>query len=368
MNVKKVSDEACIIQMPAELIDQDEQPAVTACAPQKTGQMRNVILDFGPITKMNGLGASMLVKLDALTRYRGQLLYACRLSDAHHKVMAVTGLHQRFQIYEKIEDALIACGIPADKIELPALALQLEPLDNDTWAKPVTRLKTPEFPPEAWNRNINGRLPVGPVNGFGQLWQKVYQLKISDPAIGPEQAIEEMKEDFPSLQPSNNRFYPSPAGIQPGEIVAIDSSTPGGPVSTGVLVLYADDLSFTFITPQGHPESGWVTFSASRNGENTIVQILGLARANDPVYEAAFRAIGSKIQVKIWTHVLTSLAARLGVPAAITVEPTIVDRKVQWSEAKNTWYNAQIRTLLYAPFRLLGWPRRRRIQRGAYAG
>ncbi len=364
MNIQKISDNACIIEMPAELIDHDEQPAVTACAPQKTGQLQNVILDFGPVTKMNGLGASMLVKLDALIRYRGQRLYACRLSDAHHKVLVVTGLHQRFQIYEKIEDALAACGIPTDKIELPAFALQLEPLENDTWAKPVTRLKTPQFPPDAWNRNVNGRLAVGPVNGFGKLWQKVYRLQISDISITPEHAILAMKENFPSFQPGNNRFYPSPDGIRPGEIVAIDSSTPGGPVSTGVMVLYADDLSFTFITPQGHPESGWVTFSASRSGDHTIVQILGLARANDPVYEAAFRAIGSKIQIQIWTHVLTSLAAHLGVPAEITVEPNLIDRHLQWSEMSNLWYNAQIRTLLYAPIRGLGLVLRKRHQLG----
>jgi len=118
-------------------------------------------------------------------------------------------------------------------------------------------------------------------------------------------------------------------------------------------------LSFTFITPQGHPESGWVTFSAFSSGNQTVVQILGLARASDPIYEAAFRAVGSKMQIKIWTHVLTSLAEHLSVPASITVEPTLVDRNLQWSELGNLWYNAQIRTLLYAPVRLLTSPSRR---------
>ena len=44
---------------------------------------------------------------------------------------------------------------------------------------------------------------------------------------------------------------------------------PGAPVklSTGVLVLYADDESFTFMTPEGHTLSAWITFSARRDGD-----------------------------------------------------------------------------------------------------
>ena len=34
------------------------------------------------------------------------------------------------------------------------------------------------------------------------------------------------------------------------------------PLSTGVMVLYADEESFTFMTPQGHVFAGWITFSA----------------------------------------------------------------------------------------------------------
>jgi hypothetical protein len=120
------------------------------------------------------------------------------------------------------------------------------------------------------------------------------------------------------------------------------------------MVLYADDVSFTFITPQGHPESGWVTFSAFRSGENLVAQILGLARANDPVYEAAFRAVGSKMQIRIWTHVLESLAKHLGVPAEVSVEALCIDGGVRWEQSGNLWYNAQIRTILSAPVWWIG--------------
>ena len=103
-----------------------------------------------------------------------------------------------------------------------------------------------------------------------------------------------------------------------------------------------------------------MTFSAYEEDNRVIVQILGLARANDPVYEAAFRAVGSKMQIKIWTHVLTSLATHLKVPPDITVEPTCVDTKMRWSDFGNVWYNAQIRTLVNMPFHILGKPFRHR--------
>jgi hypothetical protein len=185
------------------------------------------------------------------------------------------------------------------------------------------------------------------------LWQKIFRLYIKGSTVSPEQAVAALKQNFPSFQPSFNRFYPSLAGIKPGEIVLIDSMTPGGPVSTGVLVIYADEQSFTFACPQGHPESGFVTFSGHKENSDTIIQILGLARANDPLYEAAFRFIGSKVQRRIWTHVLSSLAAYLGEPARIAVAAKCLDTGLRWSQARNLWYNAQIRTMIKEPLFIL---------------
>ena len=44
----------------------------------------------------------------------------------------------------------------------------------------------------------------------------------------------------------------------------LDVDLPGRvKLSTGVMVLYADDESFTLMTPQGHMFAGWITFSAT---------------------------------------------------------------------------------------------------------
>jgi hypothetical protein len=205
------------------------------------------------------------------------------------------------------------------------------------------------MPPRAINMNMKGKAVVGPVDGFGALWQKTYRLPVARQDVSPEDVVTIIKQSFPRLQPRYNRFYPGKKGIVPGEVIAIDSSTPGGPVSTGVMVLYADERSFTFVTPQGHPESGWVTFSAFLSGDVLVAQILGLARANDPVYEVAFRAIGSNMQIRIWRHVLSSLATHLGVPAEVSVQAVCIDPRVRWSQARNVWYNAQARTILATP-------------------
>jgi anti-anti-sigma regulatory factor len=356
MKIERIGKTACLVDLPSELTDPDESSFLEACAPGLPSKTPSIILDFSAVQKMNGLGASMLVKLNVKVKKRSQCLRAFGVSTHYQDVLKVTGLDKAISVHGSREDAISAAGSPSGELASGESA-QPTARDISSWAKPVSKLIVPPMPPEAINKNMNGLRVVGPVDGFGQLWQKRYRLKVSKSGVTPEDAIQALKQNFPSFQPPYNRFYPTAAGIQPGEVVAIDSSTPGGPVSTGVMVLYADDRSFTFITPQGHPESGWVTFSASEAEGVIIVQILGLARANDPVYEAAFRAIGSSMQVKIWKHVLTSLAKHLDVPPDITVEPTCVDTNMQWSQAGNIWYNAQIRTLLYMPLRWAGKPR-----------
>jgi hypothetical protein len=120
------------------------------------------------------------------------------------------------------------------------------------------------------------------------------------------------------------------------------------PVHTGARVIYADDESFTVMTPEGHPESGWNTFSAYRDEDGvTVAQVQSLARANDPIYEIGFRVVGSTEQERIWTHVLKSLAAHFGVNEPVTLEKACVDPKVQWSQIKNVWYNAGARSMIY---------------------
>ena len=81
-------------------------------------------------------------------------------------------------------------------------------------------------------------------------------------------------------------------------------------LSTGVLVLYADDESFTLMTPQGHMFAGWITFSAFAR-RRTVAQAQVLMRANDPIYEMGLTMGGHKQEDRFWQHALSQLAGPL---------------------------------------------------------
>jgi hypothetical protein len=229
---------------------------------------------------------------------------------------------------------------------------------SNPWAAPVSRLKVTDVPAGALNLNVEGRQLVSPLQGFGQLWQKTYRVRLSGVEITPTEAVNFLKENLPALMPADSRFYPSVTGVKPGEVVLISATLPGlpggVPVSTGVLVLYADEESFTLMCPEGHPEAGWNTFSAYEDEGTTVVQIQSQGRANDPLYELGFRLLGGAAQQeKIWHHVLTQVAAHYSLAGQVQTSKTLVDPALKWSAAGNIWQNAILRTVLYTPVRLV---------------
>jgi hypothetical protein len=204
-----------------------------------------------------------------------------------------------------------------------------------------------DVPAQAVNLNVEGRRVAGALQGFGQLWQKTYQVRLVGAGVTPTEVVRIWKEEFPSFHPPQSRFYPPLAGVAPGEVMLINASVQGMPVYTGVMVLYSDDESFTVMTAEGLPESGWNTFNSFEEDGVTVAQVQSLARASDPIYELGFRMFGSTEQEKIWTHVLSSLAARFGVREQVRLQKVCVDPKLQWSRVGNVWHNAGARSVIY---------------------
>src|SRR3954453_18659989 len=95
------------------------------------------------------------------------------------------------------------------------------PRDAANWAGLVDTLKVATVPIGAVNINVDGRHMVGPLQGFGALWQKTYQGRLRADNLTPVEVIRVWKEHFPEFQPPQNRFYPSVAGVAPGEVVLI---------------------------------------------------------------------------------------------------------------------------------------------------
>ena len=230
--------------------------------------------------------------------------------------------------------------------------------DEEYWAQPVSELKAGHSPEGALNVNLEGRQVVGPLQGFGRLWQKTYAVRLSGASASPKEVIKTWKEEFPQFWPKGNQFYAPLTGIAPGEVAVINMSPAAGmKLSTGVMVIYADDESFTFMTPQGHVFSGWITFSAEESDGTTLAQTQLLVRANDPLYEIGFRLGGSKAEDKFWEQTLESLARRFGVEAHVQLTASCVDPLLQWSQARNIWHNAAIRTGIYIGMTPLRWAR-----------
>ncbi len=108
------------------------------------------------------------------------------------------------------------------------------PRDTTYWAKPVGRLDIAQVPTGAISLNVIGRRVAGPVQGFGQLWQKTYRVRLEGCAATPAEVVQAWKERLPRYQPTANRFFPPVAGVAPGEVVLINAVVQGMPALTGV--------------------------------------------------------------------------------------------------------------------------------------
>ncbi len=229
--------------------------------------------------------------------------------------------------------------------------------DEAAWARPVQTLTGLDG-----HINVTGKRPTAPIHGFGRMWQKTYRTALAGANVSPTEVITTWKRHFSEFWPAKSKFFAPLAGISPGEVAALDLGMPGGlKLSTGVLVLFADEESFTLMTPQGHMFAGWITFSSFVDDGMTVAQAQVLMRASDPLYELGMSFGGHKQEDQHWVHTLTALAEHLGAQAEVTVETVCVDRRREWSRFGNVWHNAGIRSALHmtgTPFRAVRRPRR----------
>jgi hypothetical protein len=218
--------------------------------------------------------------------------------------------------------------------------------DAGNWAAKVERLAV-EQRDGVRGTNVAGRRLTGPVQGFGKMWEKSYSLNAGQ-VTSPQDAIATWKAHFPEFWPKGNRFAGALAGISPGDVALLDLAIGGGvKLSTGVFVLYADTESFTLMTPQGHMFAGWITFSAERAGQATVIRAHVLMRANDPLYELGMTFGGHAKEDRFWAQTLAALGTRLGVPDPhVETRSTCVDSHRQWRHARNIWHNAMLRSML----------------------
>ncbi len=226
-----------------------------------------------------------------------------------------------------------------------------------TWAEPVSKLRVASVPPGAVNLNVDGRPAVGPLQGFGQLWQKTYRARLSGAEVTPAEVVKAWRANFQKYWPKGNRFHGALTGITPGDVALLDLAI-AGPMrlSTGVRVIYADDESFSFMTPRGHMFAAFITFSAFEEDGSVVAQVQPLIRATDPLYEVGCRlGVVNRMEDRFWCATLRALAMDFGVDAQVQQQQVLIDPRVQWSEVKNIWDNAAVRTGAYIALSPVRW-------------
>jgi hypothetical protein len=236
---------------------------------------------------------------------------------------------------------------PAASADGPAAPADgMLPRDAAYWAAPVSKLVAASE--EVRRRGLDGRQLMGPQQGFGQLWQRTHRMPLTAVDRTPEDVVALWKERFGEFWPRGARFLPSMAGIAPGETAALDMGFGQAVVlSTGVFVMYSDDTSFTYMTPEGHALAGWITFSAEEDRGTTVAQISMLLRPADPVVEFTYVLGGGRVEDRFWQGTLRNLGAALGVQGA-PVETTVVrlDPRRQWHNARNIRHFGGMRSVL----------------------
>src|SRR6266571_4955238 len=82
-----------------------------------------------------------------------------------------------------------------------------QPRDAAYWAQEFSSFKIERTPTGALNLNVEGRRPLSPLQGFGQMWNKIYRVRLVGASVTPAEVIKTWKENFGQFWPKGNRFY-----------------------------------------------------------------------------------------------------------------------------------------------------------------
>ena len=360
-DVREVSEQTRVIDIKGDITAQSEDVLMDAYGRASGDGVSAIVLNFTGLDYMNSGGIGLLVTL--LVRAQRQRQARARLRpvrplppDLRADPSRRGGRHPRLGGRRPGRGRRVLRRTMSDeRTEMPAAEEHAAARDATNWAKSVSRLNVSEVPKGAVNINVEGRRLTSPIQGFGKMWQKTYQVRIPTESVSNTDLIATWKQRFPDFWPDGNRFYGPLTGIEPGEVALLNMTLPGKmKLSTGVMVLYADEESFTLMTPQGHMFAGWITFSATQVDEHTVAQAQVLMRASDPIFELGLTLGGHQQEDRFWQHTLTQLAAHFEHQADVDTQVVCVDKKRQWSRWSNVWQSSAIRSTLYT----LGTPGR----------
>jgi len=355
--MRPVNTRVAIIDCPPRLTAAQRADLLAAAC--TTDGKPALVLNLSAVVDMDGGGLAALMELAAVTRRRKQPVLAFGLSRTLRGVVELVRLNDAVDIYANEQAALAAAGAGGAPSATPQAARVTEAPAGE-WAPYVARLSAPPAPSAVVNLNVDGRRPLSPLDGFGRMVRKTYSIRLTGSTASPADVIAAWRAEFAGFWPSGNAYAPADRAIKAGD-VGLLNLTLMGPVKlyTGVLVIYAGDRSFCFMTPQGHMFGGLINFSAHDDGGVTVVSVEPTIRASDPLYELTLRAgVGAVMEDRFWRQTLANLARRFGAHDTPQMTTERIDGAVQWSAAGNIWHNAAVRSTLHMLAAPLRWLRR----------
>jgi anti-anti-sigma factor len=154
-----------------------------------------IILDFYHVDLFDDSSLNALVRLHNASRGSGKRLLAARLVGQLADIFKMTRLDEGIPVFNTVREAAAYAGfspvLPVEFEDGIQEVGQRSPLKTGyAWPGPFTRLSVRGMPAQAINLNVDGRRVAGPLQGFGQLWQKTYKAVLDDIKLSPGELIE----------------------------------------------------------------------------------------------------------------------------------------------------------------------------------
>ena len=189
-DVRELSERARAIDIKGDITAQSEDVLMDAYGRASGEGVKAIVLNFSGLDYMNSGGIGLLVTL--LVRAQRQHQQRARLrplgplpADFRADPPRRGGRHPRLggrrpgrgrRVLRRSHERQHDRDTPAEE--------QAAARDATNWAKSVSRLNVSEVPEGAVNINVEGRRLASPIQGFGKMWQKTYQVR-SRPSASP---------------------------------------------------------------------------------------------------------------------------------------------------------------------------------------
>jgi len=153
-------------------------------------------------------------------------------------------------------------------------------------------------------------------SGSGSVFHRRYEVELTGVSTDSAALLRLMQRHIGELSPSLLAHFEKSTGRD--DLLRVDDEyeiTMLGPWNGKVRVSESTPESFTFVTLEGHPEAGHITFSVSRSPSDACcVCIESWARSRDGVVATAYATlgIGKQVQTEAWVTFLQRLSALAG--------------------------------------------------------